>query len=55
MPNTAIGTAITTETSGRDGAGCEVLVYQGDELSHNRAGGPTCLTRPILRDMDRVA
>jgi dimethylargininase len=31
--------------------GCEVLVYQGDEISHNRAGGPTCLTRPILRVM----
>ena len=30
-------------------AGCEVIVYTGDELSHNRAGGPTCLTRPILR------
>lgn len=28
----------------------EVLVYTGDEISHNRAGGPTCLTRPILRD-----
>jgi N-dimethylarginine dimethylaminohydrolase len=38
-----------------EAAGCEVLVYQGDELSHNRAGGPTCLTRPILRDMDGVA
>ena len=36
-------------------AGCEVLVYKGDELSHNRAGGPTCLTRPILRDMGGVA
>jgi N-dimethylarginine dimethylaminohydrolase len=32
-----------------EAAGCEVLVYMGDELSHNRAGGPTCLTRPILR------
>lgn len=31
--------------------GCEVLVYQGEEISHNRAGGPTCLTRPILRVM----
>lgn len=31
--------------------GCEVFVYQGDEISHNRAGGPTCLTRPILRVM----
>jgi dimethylargininase len=32
-----------------EAAGCEVLVYSGNELSHNRAGGPTCLTRPILR------
>lgn len=38
-----------------EAAGCEVLVYKGDELSHNRAGGPTCLTRPILRDMDGIA
>jgi dimethylargininase len=32
-----------------EAAGCDVLVYTGDELSHNRAGGATCLTRPILR------
>jgi N-dimethylarginine dimethylaminohydrolase len=32
-----------------EAAGCDVAVYTGDELSHNRAGGPTCLTRPILR------
>jgi dimethylargininase len=32
-----------------EAAGCDVMVYSGDELSHNRAGGPTCLTRPILR------
>src|SRR5215208_3294173 len=32
-----------------EAVGCDVLVYTGDELSHNRAGGPTCLTRPILR------
>src|SRR5919112_180690 len=32
-----------------EAAGCQVVVYTGDELSHNRAGGPTCLTRPILR------
>ncbi len=31
-------------------AGVEVHTYTGDEISHNRAGGPTCLTRPILRD-----
>jgi dimethylargininase len=32
-----------------EAAGCDVRVYMGDELSHNRAGGPTCLSRPILR------
>lgn len=37
-------------TRGRlEAAGCTVLSYTGDEISHNRAGGPTCLTRPILR------
>lgn len=38
-------------TRGRlEAAGCEVVAYTGDEISHNRAGGPTCLTRPLLRD-----
>ena len=32
-----------------EAAGCEVHVYEGDHISHNRQGGPTCLTRPILR------
>lgn len=32
-----------------EGAGCAVVAYVGDEISHNRAGGPTCLTRPLLR------
>jgi N-dimethylarginine dimethylaminohydrolase len=31
-------------------AGLTVLEYQGDHISHNRQGGPTCLTRPILRE-----
>lgn len=31
-------------------AGCEVTVYSGGEISHNRSGGPTCLTRPLLRE-----
>ena len=35
-----------------EAAGCSVVVYDGDEISHNRAGGPTCLTRPILRAGD---
>lgn len=34
-----------------EAAGVEVLTYAGDEISHNRQGGPTCLTRPILRDV----
>ena len=31
-------------------AGCDVTVFAGDEISHNRTGGPTCLTRPLQRD-----
>jgi N-dimethylarginine dimethylaminohydrolase len=30
--------------------GVEVLTYPGQELSVNRGGGPTCLTRPLLRE-----
>ncbi len=30
-------------------AGCETLAYAGAEISLNRAGGPTCLTRPLWR------
>src|SRR5918993_5257261 len=42
-------------TRGRlEAAGCEVVTYVGNELSHNRAGGPTCLTRPILRVADTI-
>ncbi len=32
-----------------EAAGCEVLTYVGDELSLKAEGGPTCLTRPLLR------
>jgi dimethylargininase len=31
-------------------AGCEVMTYRGNELSLKAEGGPTCLTRPILRE-----
>jgi hypothetical protein len=27
-----------------------VTVYRGDEISRKGDGGPTCLTRPLLRD-----
>ncbi len=30
-------------------AGCEVLVFSGDEICRKGEGGPTCLTRPLLR------
>ncbi len=35
-----------------EAVGCEVLPYEGSEISLNRAGGPTCLTRPLLRAID---
>jgi dimethylargininase len=31
-------------------AGCQVWTYRGEELSLKAEGGPTCLTRPILRE-----
>lgn len=30
-------------------AGCEVQTYRGQEISLKAEGGPTCLTRPLLR------
>lgn len=33
-------------------AGVEVLEYRGEEISRKGAGGPTCLTRPLLRARD---
>jgi dimethylargininase len=30
-------------------AGVEVFVYEGSEISHKGEGGPTCLTRSVLR------
>ena len=37
-----------TERALRD-AGCRILTYKGDEITLKSEGGPTCLTRPILR------
>ena len=37
-------------TQGRlEAAGCSVHTYRGQEISLKAEGGPTCLTRPILR------
>lgn len=32
-----------------ESAGCDVFAYKGDEISVKGGGGPTCLTRPLLR------
>ncbi|GHF12111.1 amidinotransferase [Kordiimonas sediminis] len=32
-----------------EAAGCDVMIYKGDEISRKGEGGPTCLTRPLLR------
>lgn len=34
-------------------AGCEVLTYKGQEISLKAEGGPTCLTRPVWRSVER--
>ena len=33
-----------------EGAGLELVVYEGRELSLKGDGGPTCLTMPLLRE-----
>jgi N-dimethylarginine dimethylaminohydrolase len=33
-------------------AGCEVHAFEAGEIGLNGSGGPTCLTRPILRDTE---
>jgi dimethylargininase len=49
-PRVALALDENSETRRRmEAAGVDVRVYRGDELSHKGEGGPTCLTRPILR------
>jgi N-dimethylarginine dimethylaminohydrolase len=31
-------------------AGCDVTIFKGDEISRKGDGGPTCLTRPLVRE-----
>jgi N-dimethylarginine dimethylaminohydrolase len=50
-PRKALALDGNPETRRRmEAAGIEVIVYQGDEISKKGDGGPTCLTRPLLRD-----
>ncbi|MDE2971684.1 MAG: arginine deiminase family protein [Acidobacteriota bacterium] len=47
---TLLAIAANRETNARLGdAGFEVLTYEGSEISQNGSGGPTCLTRPLVR------
>ena len=49
-PRVALALEGNHETRRRmERAGVDVRVYRGDELSRKGDGGPTCLTRPILR------
>jgi dimethylargininase len=49
-PRVGLALEGNTETRRRlEAAGVEVLVYAGDDLSRKGDGGPTCLTRPLLR------
>ena len=49
-PRIALALAGNDETRRRmEAAGVEVRVYEGDEISRKGDGGPTCLTRPLLR------
>jgi N-dimethylarginine dimethylaminohydrolase len=49
-PRRALALEGNPETRRRmDRAGVDVAVYRGDEISRKGDGGPTCLTRPLLR------
>lgn len=49
-PRVALALEGSDETRRRlERAGVAVLVYKGDEISRKGDGGPTCLTRPLLR------
>jgi N-dimethylarginine dimethylaminohydrolase len=49
-PRVALALEGNDETRRRmERAGVEVRVYRGDEISRKGDGGPTCLTRPLLR------
>jgi len=49
-PRVALALDGNPETCRRlEHAGVDVRVYEGDEISRKGNGGPTCLTRPLLR------
>jgi dimethylargininase len=49
-PRRALALEGNPETRRRmESAGVDVVTYRGDEISRKGDGGPTCLTRPLLR------
>ena len=49
-PRKALALEGNDETRRRmEAAGVQVVTYKGDEISRKGDGGPTCLTRPLLR------
>ena len=49
-PRVALALEGNAETRRRmEAAGVDVRTYRGDEISRKGDGGPTCLTRPLLR------
>jgi dimethylargininase len=51
-PRVALALEGNDETRRRmEAAGVDVRVYRGDEISRKGDGGPTCLTRPLLRSI----
>ena len=49
-PRVAVAVDGSPETRRRmEAAGVDVSVFEGSEISHKGEGGPTCLTRPLLR------
>jgi len=49
-PRVALAVDGNPETKRRmERAGVEVMVYEGSDISHKGEGGPTCLTRSVLR------
>jgi N-dimethylarginine dimethylaminohydrolase len=49
-PRVAVALERNPETRRRmESAGVDVSVFEGSEIAHKGEGGPTCLTRPLLR------
>jgi arginine deiminase len=46
------GNPVTRRRLGQ--AGARVIEYEGSEISLKGGGGPTCLTRPLRREIDAV-